>query len=74
MVQGLALALLETMAFIEMVQGSLSVNPIATCATENMNIKQMVTHRFFFMIYLNLQNFETCTDDIKVIYLNLTEF
>ena len=74
MVQGLALALLETMAFNEMVQGSLSVSPIATCATENMNIKRMVTHRFFFMIYRNLRNFETCTDDIYVIYLNFTGF
>ena len=51
MVQGLALALLETMAFNEMVQGSLSVSPIATCATENMNIKWMVTHRFFLETY-----------------------
>ena len=54
MVQGLALALLETMAFNEMVQGSLSVSPIATCDADNMNIKHMVTHQFFFMIYLNL--------------------
>ena len=51
------------MAFNEMVQGSLPVSPTATCAAENMNIKQMVTHQFFFTIYLNLQNFQTCTDD-----------
>ena len=64
MVQGLALALLETMAFNEMVQGSLSVSPIATCDADNMNIKHMVTHQFFFMIYRNIQNFETCPHDI----------
>ena len=63
------------MAFNQMVQGSLPVSPTATCATENMNIKQTVTHQFFFTIYLNLQNFETCTDntlgDISKLYIIL---
>ena len=39
MVQGLALALLETMAFNEMVQGSLSVSPIATCVADKHEYK-----------------------------------